>query len=184
LPNGNAIKKDLSFVEYFAKVNYTVNDNIVLGAYVYYSPSVLNSGASGVFYGGTAKYTWAAFANGVQPYISGEVGRWDFGTTDAFYGCTPAFGGCLASNPGGIPLPDYTTWNVGFGWTWKVFTVDLRYIDTDLSKADCNAFTGDHTAVFSTAGINAINGGNQSKWCGSRFVARLSADLTVNTNLK
>src|SRR4051812_17949246 len=148
LPNGNAIKSDLSFLEYFAKVNYTVNDNIVLGAYVYYSPSVLNSGASGVFYGGTAKYTWAAFANGVQPYISGEVGRWDFGTTDAFYGCTPVLGGCAAFNPGGIPLPDYTTWNVGLGWTWKVFTVDLRYIDTNLSKANCNAFTGDHTAVF------------------------------------
>ena len=46
----------------------------------------------------------------------------------------------------GIPLPDYTTWNVGFGWTWKVFTVDLRYIDTNLSKGNCNAFTGDHTA--------------------------------------
>jgi hypothetical protein len=73
---------------------------------------------------------------------------------------------------------------VGVGWTWKVFTVDLRYIDTDLSKANCNAFTGDHTASFSPAGINAINFGNQSNWCSGRFVARLSADLTVNTNLK
>jgi len=184
LPNGNAIKKNLSFVEAYAKVNYTVNDNIVLGAYAYYSPSVLNSGADGVFFGGTAKYTWAAFANGVQPYLSGEVGHWSLGTTDAFYGCTPAIGGCLASNPGGIPLPDYTTWNVGFGWTWKVFTVDLRYIDTNLNKANCNAFTGDHTAVFNPAGINAINAGNQSNWCSGRFVARLSADLTVNTNIK
>jgi uncharacterized protein (TIGR02001 family) len=185
LPNGNAIKKNLSFVEAYAKVNYTVNDNIVLGAYAYYSPSVLNSGADGVFFGGTAKYTWAAFANGVQPYLSGEVGHWSLGTTDAFYGCTPAVGGCLASNPRGIPLPSYTTWNVGFGWTWKVFTVDLRYIDTNLSKANCNAFTGDHTAVAGgAAGVNAINGGNISNWCGSRFVARLSADLTVNTNIK
>ena len=184
LPNGNAIKKDLSFVEAYAKVNYTVNDNIVLGGYAYYSPSVLNSGADGVFFGGTAKYTWAAFSNGVQPYLSGEVGHWNLGTTDSFYGCTPAVGGCLATNPRGIPLPSYTTWNVGFGWTWKVFTVDLRYIDTNLSKANCNAFTGDQTAVFSAAGVNAINGGNQSNWCGSRFVARLSADLTVNTNIK
>jgi len=184
LPNGNVIKQNLSFYEIYGKVNYTVNDNIALGAYVYYSPSVLNSGADGVFFGGTAKYTWAAFANGVQPYLSGEVGHWSMGTTDAFYGCTPAVGGCLATNPRGIPLPDYTTWNVGVGWTWKVFTVDLRYIDTNLSKANCNAFTGDHTAVFSPAGVNAINGGNQSNWCGGRFVARLSADLTVNTNIK
>ena len=184
LPNGNAVKKNLSFYEVYGKVNYTVNDNIVLGGYVYYSPSVLNSGASGVFFGATAKYTWAAFANGVQPYVSGEAGRWNLGTSDAFYGCTPAVGGCLASSPRGINYADYTTWNVGVGWTWKVFTVDLRYIDTNLSKANCNAFTSDHTAVFSPAGVNAINGGNQSNWCGGRFVARLSADLTVNTNIK
>jgi uncharacterized protein (TIGR02001 family) len=178
LPNGNAIKKDLSFVEVYGKVNYTVNDNISLGAYVYYSPSVLNSGADGVFFGGTAKYTWAAMSNGVQPYISGEVGHWSLGTTDSFYG--------IPNSPfaAGIPLPDYTTWNVGVGWTYKVFTVDLRYIDTNLSKADCNVFTGDHTATFTPSAVTATNFGNASNWCGGRFVARLSADLTVNTNLK
>ena len=90
MPNGNAIKSNLSFIEVYAKVNYTVNDNIVLGAYAYYSPSVLNSGANGVFYGGTAKYTWPAFANGVQPYISGEVGHWSLGTTD----CVLRLSGC------------------------------------------------------------------------------------------
>jgi hypothetical protein len=70
--------------------------------------------------------------------------------------------------------------------TWKVFTVDLRYIDTDLSKASCNAFTGDQTATAIPGGVTAINGGvgNGSKWCGGTFVARLSADLTVNTNIK
>jgi uncharacterized protein (TIGR02001 family) len=178
LPNGNAIKKDLSFYEVYAKVNYTVNDNIVLGAYAYYSPSVLNSGADGVFFGATAKYTWAAFANGVAPYISGEVGHWSLGTSDPFYGIP---GTRFA---GGIPYKDYTTWNAGFGWTWKVFTVDLRYIDTNLNKGDCNAFTSDHTASGTTS-ITAINPtGVGSKWCGATFVARLSADLTVNTNLK
>jgi uncharacterized protein (TIGR02001 family) len=178
LPNGNAIKDDLSFWEVYGKVNYTVNDNIALGGYVYYSPSVLNSGASGVFFGGTAKYTFAAFSNGVQPYISGEVGHWSLGTSDAFYGIP---GTAFAV---GIPYKDYTTWNAGFGWTWKVFTVDLRYVDTNLSKADCNAFTSDHTAAQS-ASVSAINpGGVGSNWCGGRFVARLSADLTVNTNLK
>ena len=84
----------------------------------------------------------------------------------------------------GIPYKDYTTWNAGFGWTWKVFTVDLRYIDTNLNKGDCNAFTSDHTAVRH-AHITPINPtGVGSNWCGGRFVARLSADLTVNTNLK
>jgi hypothetical protein len=131
-----------------------------------------------VFFGGTAKYTWAAFANGVAPYISGEVGHWSLGTSDPFYGIA---GTRFAS---GIPYKDYTTWNAGFGWTWKVFTVDLRYIDTNLNKGDCNAFTSDHTAAIGTANRTAINSGNGSNWCGGRFVARLSADLTVNTNLK
>jgi len=178
LPNGNAIKKDLSFYEIFARMNYTVNDNISLGAYAYYSPSVLNSGADGVFFGGTAKYTWAAFSNGVQPYISGEVGHWSLGTSDTFY-ATAAF-------PGGIPYKDYTTWNVGFGWTWKVFTVDLRYVDTNLNKGDCNAFTSDHTAAGLTGpNVTPINpSGVGSNWCSGSFVARLSADLTVNNNLK
>ena len=65
-----------------------------------------------------------------------------------------------------------------------MFTVDLRYIDTDLNKGNCNAFTGDHTARSTPPASTAINSGNQSNWCSGRFVARLSADLTVNTNLK
>jgi hypothetical protein len=178
LPNGNAVKKDLSFWEVYGKVNYAFNDNFGVGAYVYYSPSVLNSGARGVFFGGTAKYTWAAFSNGVQPYVSGEVGYWDLGTSDSFYGIP---GTAFA---GGIPYKSYATWNIGVGWTWKVFTVDLRYIDTDLSKANCNAFTGDQTASFNGSFSPINTTGVGSDWCGSRFVARLSADLTVNTNVK
>ena len=59
-------------------------------------------------------------------------------------------------SPPAFRYKDYTTWNVGFGWTWKVFTVDLRYIDTNLNKGDCNAFTSDHTAT-GTPAVTAIN---------------------------
>jgi uncharacterized protein (TIGR02001 family) len=174
--NGNVAKENASFYEFYAKLNYAVTDAFTLGGFVYYSPNVLNTGADGVFFGGNAKYTFPALANGVQFYASGEAGYWDLGTSDAFYG--------NALFPNGVPYASYTTWNLGIGWTWKVFTVDLRYIDTDLSKADCNAFTSDHTARF-TGDFSPINtGGFGSNWCGARFVARLSADLTVNTNLK
>src|SRR6185312_8449374 len=99
--------------------------------------------------------------------------------TDSFYGIP---GTAFAA---GIPLPSYATWDVGVGWTWKVFTVDLRYTDTNLSKAECNLFTGDQTATFSPSALTVLNTtGNASNWCGARFVARLSADLTVNTNIK
>ena len=125
-----------------------------------------------------------AFANGVQPYISGEVGHWSLGTSDAFYGIHGRTAAVWRTPPA-FRYKDYTTWNVGFGWTWKVFTVDLRYVDTNLNKGDCNAFTSDHTATchrdrHHCRSIRRLG----SNWCGGRFVARLSADLTVNTNLK
>jgi uncharacterized protein (TIGR02001 family) len=183
-PSGNVMKADASFWEIYGKVNYAVTDAFSLGAFVYYSPSVLNTGADGVFFGGNAKYMFPAFANGMQWYVSGDAGYWDLGTSDSFYGtvaASPTGGGPF---PGGIKYASYATWSAGIGWTWKVFTVDLRYTDTDLSKADCNAFTSDHTATF-TSDFSPINpGGFGSKWCGPRFTARLSADLTINTNLK
>ena len=43
----------------------------------------------------------------------------------------PAFAGLF---PNGIPEPSYNTWNIGIGFTYKVFTLDLRYSDTNLSK--------------------------------------------------
>ena len=68
---------------------------------------------------GNAKYTFNAFANGVTPYISGEAGYWDIGTSDSFYGCTA---GCLTIAPLGINYKNYTHWNVGVGWSYKVLT--------------------------------------------------------------
>jgi uncharacterized protein Gcw-chp len=169
---GNSAKSNASFIEGYAKFNYNITDAFVVGGNFYYSPSFLNTGAEGEYLSGTAKYTWTAFSNGVAPYISGEFGRQWLGTSDLFYG--------------NIKYADYNTWNIGVGWTYKVFAVDLRYIDTDLSKAECNAFTGDFNPSGPSAGnVTAINGnGFGSNWCGARFVARLSADLTANTNLK
>ena len=48
--------------------------------------------------------------------------------------------------PNGINYADYNTWNIGIGFTYKVFTLDFRYSDTNLSKGHCNAFTSDFTA--------------------------------------
>ena len=83
-----------------------------------------------------------------------------------------------------IPYHGYTTWNVGIGITKSVFTLDLRYYDTNYSKADCNAFTSDHTARFSGdfSGINP--GGFGSSWCSATFVATGKFDLTAIANLK
>jgi uncharacterized protein (TIGR02001 family) len=173
LQNGNVIKKDLSFYEWYGKATYTVNDSFNFGGSVWYSPSVLNSGADGIYYAGnvtlTAPTTW--FTNGLGAYVSGDVGYWSLGTSDSFY--------AVSGFPNGIPYKSYTNWDAGLGFTWKAFTLDLRYYDSDLSRGDCNAFTSSQTAggVASTA-INP--GGPGSNWCGAAFIAKLSVATTIN----
>lgn len=176
--NGNLIKGNLSFLEGYFRGIYNVTDAFALGFNTYYTNSFLNSGADGVYASGTIKYTFPAFTNGVAVYVSGEGGYQWLGTTDSFYGLTG-----LAGGPG-INYADYATWNAGIGFTYKVLALDLRYIDTNLSKANCNAFTGDHTTT-STGHFSPINPlGFGSNWCGARFVAKLTADLTLNQNVK
>jgi hypothetical protein len=171
-------------MEVYGKVNYTINDSWAVGVNEYYSPNFLNSGAWGDYASVTAKYTAPSTAfgtSGVGMYISGEFGRQWLGTSDSFYGVvSPGF----PSYTQGIPYASYDTWNIGIGFTYKVFTLDLRYSDTDLSKGNCNAFT----SAYNASGINnatPINpGGAGSNWCGAAGVVKLSADLTAMTNLK
>ena len=176
----NVYESDLSFWEVYGKATYAFTDTFTLGGNVFYDPSWLNTGADGTYASVTAKYvlpgTWLP-SKDYGAFISGEFGHYWFGTTDAFYG--------NGNFPGGIPLPEYNTWNVGLSFTYKVFTLDLRYSDTDLSKSSCDVLTSDHTATASASNITAINpSGLGSNWCGSTFIAKLSFDLTANTNLK
>ncbi|MGO9474250.1 MAG: TorF family putative porin [Rhodomicrobium sp.] len=161
----NKSKADDSFWEAYAKASWAVNDTFTLGANVYYDPDYLNTGADGTYASGTAKATIPAgyLPKDIGSFLSGEFGHYWFGTTDAFYSNTK--------------LPDYNTWNAGISFTYKVFTLDFRYSDTDLSKTNCNVLTGDYTATSNGTAL-------QSNWCGSAFVVKGSVDLTANTNLK
>jgi Bacterial protein of unknown function (Gcw_chp) len=189
---GNVAKKDASFFEVYGKGTYTINDQWAVGFTEYYSPNFLNLGSWGDYASITAKWTAPSTifgSSGVGMYVSGEFGRQWLGTSDSFYGTTvaTAFGGPF---PGGIPEPSYNTWNIGIGFTYKVFTLDLRYSDTDLSKASCNAFTSDFSTTNASPNfVTAINPGNGasaygSNWCGATGIAKLSVDLTAMTNLK
>jgi uncharacterized protein (TIGR02001 family) len=173
----NVYVADASYWEVYGKGTYTVNDSVALGANAYYSPSWLNSGADGLWAAGNVKLTapsgWipTVLPKGTGAFFLGDVGRYWFGQTNAFYGNTD--------------LPDYTSWDLGVTFTYKVFSLDFRYYDTDLSKADCNVLTGDHTATFSRGNITSINpSGLGSNWCGAAFVVKASFDLTAETNLK
>jgi Bacterial protein of unknown function (Gcw_chp) len=183
--NGNFAKKNASFFEAYGKVNITVNDQWQFGFNEYYSPNFLNLGAWGNYTSITGKWTAPSTTfgtSGVGMYVSGEFGRQWLGTSDRFYG-TQIVGQIYQF---GIPEPSYNTWNIGIGFTYKVFTLDLRYSDTNLSKGACNAFTSDYTASqASLANVSLINpGGFGSNWCGAAGTVKLSADLTAVTNLK
>lgn len=153
--------KSADFTEIYGKGTYTFNEMFTFGANMFYTPNWLNTGATGTYASGTAKVT--------LPYdfsVSGELGRYFLGTTDSFYGSAK--------------LPDYTYWNVGMTYTYKVLSLDLRYHDTNLSKTQCSLLTGNNSS-FAPAGFG--NGSDSSKWCSAAFVATLSVDIT-GANLK
>jgi uncharacterized protein (TIGR02001 family) len=182
LPNGNIVKENLSFLEFYGKATYTVNDNFSFGGQIWGAPvfgpglaGVLDSGAYGIYYTGnvtlTAPSTW--FPNGIGAYASADVGWWQLGTSDVFY-AVPAF-------PAGVPYTSYLNWDLGLGLTWKIFTLDLRYYDTNLTKAECNVFTSDQTASLGAGNVTAQNpGGLGSNWCGAAFIAKLSIATSLS----
>ena len=181
--NGNFAKKNASFYEGYAKVNVTLNDMFAIGANEYYSPNFLNLGAWGNYASITGKFTapgtWFG-TSGIGMYVSGEFGRQWLGTSDAFYG-NP--GRC----PGGIPEPSYNTWNVGVGFTYKVFTLDLPLLRHQPVQGQLQRLHQRlHCATTTAASVSApsTRAGLESGWCGATGIAKLSADLTAMTNLK
>jgi uncharacterized protein (TIGR02001 family) len=148
------------FQELYAKATYAITDAFSVGGAVYYSPNLLNYHKTSEYYELNAKYTLASsyFPKDWGAYISGAWGRFNVekGLTSF-----------------GFVIPSYTTWNAGLALTYKVFTLDLRYSDTNLSSAGCIAFWNDTPAATSV--------GN---WCRANLTAKLSFDLLANTNLK
>jgi Bacterial protein of unknown function (Gcw_chp) len=181
----NIAKGDYSFWEVYGKATYNVSDALAITGDVYYSPSWLNSGAYGLFASGIVKWTApsAWFPKDWGGYFQGEGGYYWFGTTDTFYAIPNNCCG-FPNFPAGIKYPDYATWNLGVGITYRVFTLDLRYWDTNLSKGDCSVLTSAHTASPGGAFTPTNPAGLVSNWCGATFVAKFSADLTLNTNVK
>jgi len=160
------------YYEVYGKVTWdTIKDKLALGANFYYSPDWLGSGAYGFYASGTAKVTMPSFTlatimgrKEIGWSISGEVGHYSLGTTDPILGS--------------INLPDYWTWNVGATFTQGVFSVDLRYYDTDTTKNECFLLTSD---------LRGLTGGGspgQSHWCSPTFIVATKFDLTVLTNVK
>ncbi len=116
---------DISYPEYYFAPSYALTPKLNVGVNIYYAPDYSRTGAWENYDSVTAKYT---FDSGLS--VSGELGRQSFSTTKA-NALAPA-----------VKLPDYTYWNFGFAYNYKVLTFDLRYFSTTLSKQDCNLITG------------------------------------------
>jgi uncharacterized protein (TIGR02001 family) len=136
------------FWEVYGKASYKFFDKLTLGANVFYAPNWLNLGADGTYFSGTAALDLPhGFA------VSGELGRYVLGRT------SPRFGS--------VNLPDYTYWNAGISYTYKIATLDLRYHDTSLNKRSCQTLVGQP-------------GVTRSKWCGQSFIASLKFNYSIN----
>ena len=128
---------------------------------MFYAWDWLGTGAPGTYVNGTAKWTipentFAGLPSGFA--ISGELGHYSLGRVNPWLG--------------GADLKDYLYWNAGISYTYKNVTLDLRYHDTDLNKTECFLNTTDPRGLFTGSG--------QSNWCGTRFIATLSADFTAS----
>jgi flagellar biosynthesis GTPase FlhF len=142
VPFVNSLPADISFLEVFGRGNYYVDSRLSFGGGVYWTPSVLDSGAQATYVASWARYVLPPiFPKDFGWFVSAEAGHWFRDTS---------------------PFPSYTNWNAGLAFTWKRFTLDLRYSDTDRHDCAVPVAAIDHT----------------SNRCGASFVARLGFDLT------
>jgi uncharacterized protein (TIGR02001 family) len=157
------------FGEIYAKATYAVTDALAIGGAVYYTPNLLNYGGDATYYEVNAKYTIPSsfFAKNWGGYVSGAWGHWDVEG-----GTRPTVNGTTAL----VPIPSYSTWNIGGGITYKVFTLDLRYSDTDLGKSS----TPFPTAVSGSCQAFWNGGPATSGWCRGAFSAKLTFDVLAS----
>jgi uncharacterized protein (TIGR02001 family) len=151
----------IDYWEAAARGDTRIGEALRLAGGFAYSPNVSNTGA-------WSKY--AAFSLGVDlprnalpqdvtASLTGSAGYYWFGNQSA--------------SLGGFPLPAYLNWNAGVTLTRKIFNLDLRYHDTNLSKEDCFVFTGDPNAAPGGS-IDPVRNpqGLKSRWCSATFVAK------------
>jgi uncharacterized protein (TIGR02001 family) len=139
----------------------SIGESIRIASGYAYSPNVSNTGAWSQYVAAGLGFD---FPSRLLPQNLGV----SF-TTAAGY----SWFGNQAPHLGGFPLPAYLNWQAGVTFTYKVFNLDLRYYDTNLSKENCFVFTGDPNArpggrvdlVTNPAGL-------VSNWCGATIVAK------------
>jgi uncharacterized protein (TIGR02001 family) len=131
-----------------------------------YSPNVSNTGA----------WSWYA-AGGVGIDVPSGLLPADIGVSFTG-GAGYSWFGNQSPEFGGFPLPAYLNWQAGVTFTYKIFNLDLRYYDTNLTKENCFVLTGDPNARPGGAVDLVTNPeGLTSRWCSATFVGKISFAL-------
>ena len=153
---------DIDYWEVAGRADKRITDSIRIAGGFAYSPNVSNTGA----------WSWYAAAGLGYELPSGLLPQ-DIGVSFTG-GAGYSWFGNQSQELGGFPLPAYLNWQAGVTFTRKMFNLDLRYYDTNLSKENCFVLTGDLNAVPGGS-INPITNpeGLMSRWCKATFVAKV-----------
>jgi uncharacterized protein (TIGR02001 family) len=156
---------NVDYWEASARADTAIGESFRAAGGFAYSPNVSNTGAWGWYAAAGLGYEVPArLPLDVSVLITGAAGYSWFGNQ------SPALGG--------FELPAYLNWHVGMTFTRKLFNLDLRYYDTNLSKENCFVFTGDPNARPGGRIDSVTNPtGLMSNWCGATFVAKAWVQL-------
>lgn len=128
-----------SYVEGIAALSHTF-DNLTLTGTVAISPDYFGGTGTGTWLGGTASYVLNDWVT-----ISGNIGhQWVAQIDNQEYGYP------------------YTHWDLGATVTWNDISLDVRYVDSSISKAECEAFNGP-----------------RNNWCGATVIGTLTYNFSV-----
>jgi uncharacterized protein (TIGR02001 family) len=151
----------IDYWEAAARADTRIGEALRVSGGFAYSPNVSNTGAWSKYaaFGLGFDLPRNALPQDVTASLTGSAGYYWFGNQSA--------------SLGGFPLPAYLNWNAGVTLTRKMFNLDLRYYDTNLSKEDCFIFTGDPNATPGGS-IDPVRNpqGLTSRWCSATFVAK------------
>ena len=153
---------DIDYWEVAFRADKRIAELIRIASGFAYSPNVSNTGA----------WSWYAAAGLGYDLPSGLLPH-DIGVSFTG-GAGYSWFGNQSQELGGFPLPAYLNWQFGVTFTRKMFNLDLRYYDTNLSKENCFVLTGDLNAAPGGS-INPITNpeGLTSRWCNATFVAKV-----------
>ena len=152
---------NIDYWEAGVRTDKRITESIRVAAGFAYSPNVSNTGA------------WSKYAAAGLGYdVPSSLLPPDIGVSFTG-GAGYSWFGNQSQELGGFALPAYLNWQAGVTFTRKVFNLDLRYYDTNLSKGNCFVLTGDPNA-HPGGSIDPVTNpeGLASTWCSATFVAK------------